>query len=128
MGFSSSPKPCVPSARQNGKLTPLQTLGGANGVANEINNLGLIAGYAFTPIETLDESEVRCQFETNVFGLLFASRTAVEYFGDRGGSTRSSKTGLALSSDLPRCDVDGFELRDDLGWELKLAALRFSHR
>ena len=48
MGFSSSPKPCVPFVRQNGKLTPLKTLGGANGVANQINNLGLIAGYAET--------------------------------------------------------------------------------
>ncbi|MGA8672610.1 MAG: hypothetical protein WB679_22225 [Terracidiphilus sp.] len=48
MGFSSSPKPCVPFVRQNGKLTPLKTLGGANGVANQINNLGLIAGFAET--------------------------------------------------------------------------------
>jgi 3-oxoacyl-[acyl-carrier protein] reductase len=48
-----------------------------------VNNAGV---YAFTPIETLDESEVRRQFETNVFGLLFASRAAVEHFDDHGGS------------------------------------------
>lgn len=46
MSFSSSPKPCVPFVRQGGKLVPLKTLGGANGVANQINNWGVIAGYA----------------------------------------------------------------------------------
>ncbi len=46
MGFSSSPKVCVPFVSQNGKLIPLKTLGGANGVANQINNWDMIAGYA----------------------------------------------------------------------------------
>src|ERR1700744_5111335 len=48
MGFSSSAKACVPFVRVNGKLIPLKTLGGANGVANQINNWGVIAGYAET--------------------------------------------------------------------------------
>lgn len=46
MGFSSSPLPCIPFVRENGKLIPLKTLGGVNGVANQINNWGVIAGYA----------------------------------------------------------------------------------
>lgn len=46
MGYSSSPLPCVPFVSQNGNLIPLKTLGGANGVANQINNWGVIAGYA----------------------------------------------------------------------------------
>ncbi|HTB95810.1 MAG TPA: hypothetical protein VK716_02280 [Terracidiphilus sp.] len=46
MGFTSSPRACVPFVRQNGKLIALKTLGGPNGVANQINNWGAIAGYA----------------------------------------------------------------------------------
>jgi probable HAF family extracellular repeat protein len=46
MGFSASPEACVPFIRQNGKLSPLKTLGGANGVANQINSWGAVAGYA----------------------------------------------------------------------------------
>jgi len=46
MGYSSSPKPCVPFIWSDGKMVSLRTLGGANGVANQINSWGAIAGYA----------------------------------------------------------------------------------
>jgi len=46
MGYSSSPTPCVPFIWKKGKMVPLTTLGGVNGVANQINSWGAIAGYA----------------------------------------------------------------------------------
>jgi len=46
MGFSSTPTPCVPFISSEGKMVPLKTLGGVNGVANQINKYGVIAGYA----------------------------------------------------------------------------------
>jgi probable HAF family extracellular repeat protein len=46
MGYSPSPLPCVPFVWQNGKMVRLETLGGANGVATQINNRDVIAGYA----------------------------------------------------------------------------------
>lgn len=46
MGFSSSPKPCVPVIWLGGQMISLPTLGGVNGEANQINNSGEVAGYA----------------------------------------------------------------------------------
>lgn len=46
MGYSSSATPCVPFIWKQSKMVPLKTLGGVNGVANQINNWGAIAGYA----------------------------------------------------------------------------------
>jgi len=46
MGYTFTPTPCVPFVWKHGKVVPLKTLGGANGVANEINSYGVIAGYA----------------------------------------------------------------------------------
>jgi 3-oxoacyl-[acyl-carrier protein] reductase len=54
-----------------------------NGFDILVNNAGV---YAFTPIAELAEVEVRRQFETNVFGLLFTTREAVRHFGEKGGS------------------------------------------
>jgi NAD(P)-dependent dehydrogenase (short-subunit alcohol dehydrogenase family) len=48
-----------------------------------VNNAGV---YGFTPIADLEESEVRRQFETNGFGLLFARQEAGNNFSDQGGS------------------------------------------
>ncbi|HEY2012592.1 MAG TPA: hypothetical protein VGH38_03775 [Bryobacteraceae bacterium] len=44
-GFKSSTA-CMPFLWQNGVMRPLPTLGGANGVANLINNRGQVAGWA----------------------------------------------------------------------------------
>jgi 3-oxoacyl-[acyl-carrier protein] reductase len=44
-----------------------------------VNNAGV---YSFTPITGLQESEVRRQFETNVFGLLFATSAALDHFSE----------------------------------------------
>jgi uncharacterized membrane protein len=46
MGYASSPTPCVPFVWIGGKMVPLKTLGGVNGVATWINGYGLISGYA----------------------------------------------------------------------------------
>ena len=45
-GLPSSSTACLPFLWQNGLMTKLPTLGGANGVANMVNNRGQVAGYA----------------------------------------------------------------------------------
>ena len=46
LGHASSGSTCVPFMWQNGVMTPLPTLGGNNGAANQINNRGEAAGVA----------------------------------------------------------------------------------
>jgi probable HAF family extracellular repeat protein len=46
LGYSTSPRPCVPFIWKEGRMAPLKTLGGVNGAANQINSWGAIAGYA----------------------------------------------------------------------------------
>jgi len=48
-----------------------------------VNNAGV---YEFGPIEAFNVETYRKQFDTNVLGLLLASREAVKQFGDRGGN------------------------------------------
>lgn len=48
-----------------------------------VNNAGV---YKFEPIEAVTEDEFHRQFNTNVLGLLLATREAVKYFGSQGGS------------------------------------------
>ena len=48
LGLSFSPTPCVPFVWQNGQMVPLPTLGGVNGSATEINNSGMVGGWAET--------------------------------------------------------------------------------
>jgi 3-oxoacyl-[acyl-carrier protein] reductase len=48
-----------------------------------VNNAGV---YKFEPLEAVTEEEFHRQFNTNVLGLLLATREAVKYFGSRGGS------------------------------------------
>jgi len=48
-----------------------------------VNNAG---DYKFEPIEAITEDEFHRQFNTNVLGLLLATREAVKYFGPEGGS------------------------------------------
>ncbi len=48
-----------------------------------VNNAGV---YRFHPLEEVTEEEFHRQFNTNVLGLIMATREAVKYFGDDGGS------------------------------------------
>ena len=48
-----------------------------------VNNAGV---YEFAPLEAITEEQFHRQFNTNVLGLILATREAVKYFGERGGS------------------------------------------
>jgi len=48
-----------------------------------VNNAGI---YEFAPLENIDETHFHKQFDTNVLGLLLASREAAGRFGAEGGS------------------------------------------
>jgi len=47
-----------------------------------VNNAGV---YQFTPLEEVTENEFHREFNTNVLGLILATREAVKYFGAEGG-------------------------------------------
>ena len=48
-----------------------------------VNNAGV---YDFAPLESITENEFHRHFNTNVLGIILATREAVMYFGDSGGS------------------------------------------
>src|SRR6266481_3429312 len=48
-----------------------------------VNNAGV---YEFIPLESVTEEEFHREFNTNVLGLILATREAVKYFGAEGGS------------------------------------------
>lgn len=48
-----------------------------------VNNAGV---YDFVPLESVTEEEFHREFNTNVLGLILATREAVKYFGAEGGS------------------------------------------
>jgi len=48
-----------------------------------VNNAGV---YQFAPLEEVSEQEFHREFGANVLGLILATREAVKYFGDDGGS------------------------------------------
>src|SRR6201995_3246172 len=48
-----------------------------------VNNSGV---YEFAPLEAITEEHFHRQFNINVLGLILATREAVKYFGERGGS------------------------------------------
>jgi 3-oxoacyl-[acyl-carrier protein] reductase len=48
-----------------------------------VNNAGV---YKFHPLEDVTEDEFHREFNTNVLGLILATREAVKYFGPAGGS------------------------------------------
>lgn len=48
-----------------------------------VNNAGI---YQFQPLESVTEQEFHREFNTNVLGLILATREAVKYFGTEGGS------------------------------------------
>jgi 3-oxoacyl-[acyl-carrier protein] reductase len=48
-----------------------------------VNNAGV---YEFAPLESVTEDEFHREFNINVLGTILATREAVKYFGDNGGS------------------------------------------
>ena len=48
-----------------------------------VNNAGI---YQFAPLEDVTEDQFHRQFNTNVLGLILATREATKYFGPQGGS------------------------------------------
>ncbi len=48
-----------------------------------VNNAGV---YQFAPLESVTEEEFHREFNTNVLGLILATREATKYFGPEGGS------------------------------------------
>jgi 3-oxoacyl-[acyl-carrier protein] reductase len=48
-----------------------------------VNNAGV---YEFAPLEAITEEQFHRQFNTNVLGLILATREATKYFGELGGS------------------------------------------
>jgi 3-oxoacyl-[acyl-carrier protein] reductase len=48
-----------------------------------VNNAGV---YQFAPLEEITEDHFHRQFNTNVLGLILATREALKYFGPQGGS------------------------------------------
>jgi 3-oxoacyl-[acyl-carrier protein] reductase len=65
-----------------------------------VNNAGV---YEFAPLEAITEEHFHRQFNTNVLGLILATREAVKYFGERGGSVIN--IGSVASRDTPPSTV-----------------------
>lgn len=61
-----------------------------------VNNAGV---YGFAPLESTTEDEFHREFNTNVLGTILATREAVKYFGNDGGSVIN--VGSAASSMTP---------------------------
>lgn len=60
-----------------------ETTGAFGPVDILVNNAGV---YRFATIEEVSEEEYRRQFDTNVLGVLLATKAAVKQFGEAGGS------------------------------------------
>lgn len=60
-----------------------ETIGAFGRVDILVNNAGV---YEFAPLEQITEEHFRKQFDTNVLGLLLASKEAAKHFGESGGS------------------------------------------
>src|SRR6266481_5334871 len=65
-----------------------------------INNAGV---YRFAPLEEVTEDEFHRQFNTNVLGIILATREAVKYFGNDGGSVVN--IGSTITSVTPPTSV-----------------------
>src|SRR5450432_1059234 len=83
-GLPPSGTACLPFLWQNGVMSKLPTLGGANGVANMINNRGQVAGYAENTMRDPDPACPVSQFKpvTWVNGAIHELHT---YAGDPDG-------------------------------------------
>jgi 3-oxoacyl-[acyl-carrier protein] reductase len=65
-----------------------------------VNNAGV---FRFAPLEEVTEDEFHRQFNTNVLGIILATREAVKYFGDDGGSVVN--IGSTITSVTPPTSV-----------------------
>src|SRR5438105_8594528 len=65
-----------------------------------VNNAGV---YQFAPLEGVTEQEFHREFGANVLGMILATREAVKYFGDNGGSVIN--IGFVASSITPPSSV-----------------------
>jgi 3-oxoacyl-[acyl-carrier protein] reductase len=61
-----------------------------------VNNAGI---YEFRPLQDITEEHYRSIFDTNVLGLILASKEAAKYFGDKGGTIIN--IGSAVTSITP---------------------------
>src|SRR6476660_750177 len=59
-----------------------------------VNNAGV---YKFEPLEAVTEDEFHRQFNTNVLGLLLATREAMKHFGADGGSVINISSMASMS-------------------------------
>src|SRR5262249_31186927 len=57
-----------------------------------VNNAGV---YEFSPLKSITEDEFHRHFNTNVLGMILATREAVKYFGDNGGSVINIGSGAS---------------------------------
>lgn len=83
-GLTKSSTSCVPFVWQNGVTTKLPTLGGANGVANSINNQGQAAGWAETAFPDASGACAVAQFLPVIWGKSGVT-TLSPYPGDTDG-------------------------------------------
>lgn len=65
-----------------------------------VNNAGV---YKFAPLADVTEEEFHRQFNTNVLGLILATKEAARYFGDEGGSVIN--VGSVVSRQTPAASV-----------------------
>ena len=65
-----------------------------------VNNAGV---YQFAPLEEVTEEEFHREFNTNVLGIILATREAVKYFADDGGSVIN--IGSSITSLTPPATV-----------------------
>jgi 3-oxoacyl-[acyl-carrier protein] reductase len=66
-----------------------------------VNNAGI---YEFAPLENITEEHFHKQFDTNVLGLLLASKEAAKHFGSAGGSVINISS-VASTSTPPNTSV-----------------------
>src|ERR1700720_2050147 len=66
-----------------------------------VNNAGI---YRFAPLEDLTEDEFHREFNTNVLGLLLATKEAMKHFGPDGGSVINISS-IASTSPTPTAVV-----------------------
>jgi 3-oxoacyl-[acyl-carrier protein] reductase len=65
-----------------------------------VNNAGI---YRFAPLEEITEEHFHQHFNTNVLGLILATREAVKYFGSRGGSVINIGSGASRVTPANTC-------------------------